>query len=66
MDDSLSRKKTFVPDYTVKVVTDVVYIRVKYANYRTCRVATEIERNFKDSTKEPDNWQEEIERVRSQ
>lgn len=62
----VNRKATFIPDYSVKVITDVYFLRVRYQHYRDALRATDLERAYSN---DPDNaevssgWQEEIEKV---
>ena len=55
----------FVPDYTVKVLTDVTYFRLKYTAYKSAKLASEIERTYKDTANGSvnSNWEAEIEKV---
>ena len=41
--------QTFVPDYTVRAVTDLVYFRISSALYQAARNATLIERAQRDA-----------------
>ena len=55
----------FLPDYTVKVLTDVTYFRLKYTAYKSAKLASEIERTYKDTGggSANSNWEAEIEKV---
>jgi metal transporter CNNM len=56
---------TFVPDYSVKAVTDLVYIVIKRSLYLAAKRATLMERSHKigDPSSEVDD---EVEKVRLQ
>lgn len=55
-------KYTFLPDYSVRAVTDVLYMRVRRSLYLAAKRATLMERSTKDSTT-PDQFDAEMEKV---
>lgn len=62
----LKRRATFIPDYCVKVLTDVYFLRVRHDHYRHALAATELERvynNDPDKANGNTEWQDEIEKV---
>ncbi|ODN06176.1 Metal transporter CNNM2 [Orchesella cincta] len=62
----LKRRPTFMPDYSVKVITDVYFLRLKYDHYRHAVAATELEKAYcNDPEKTGSNyeWQYEIDKV---
>jgi len=62
----IKRRPTFIPDYSVKVLTDVYFLRLKYDHYRHAVAATELERAYSnDPEKSASNyeWQYEIDKV---
>ncbi|CAL8077533.1 unnamed protein product [Orchesella dallaii] len=62
----IKRRPTFIPDYTVKVLTDIYFLRLKYDHYRHAIAATELEKAYSnDPEKTASNyeWQYEIEKV---
>jgi len=59
-----SKRRTFVPDYTVKVTSDLLYLMMKFSAYHAAILATEIERANADPVKVNNkDWQDEIEKV---
>lgn len=62
--DLKSKKRTFIPDYTVRVTTNLHYLMLKYSAYKAAILATGIERSNADPTQAHSNyWQEEIDKV---
>lgn len=57
-------RHTFVPDYTVRAVMDVLYIRVRRSAYLAAKQATLMALSRKDSTDE--HFDDEVEKVRFQ
>jgi len=58
------KRRTFVPDYTVKVTSDLLYLLMKFSAYHAAILATEIERANADPVKVNNkDWQDEIEKV---
>lgn len=55
-------KYTFLPDYSVRAVTDVLYMRVRRSLYLAAKRATLMERSQKDSTGQ-DQFDAEMEKV---
>jgi hypothetical protein len=55
---------TFVPDYTVRAVTDTYYIRIKRSFYLAAKRATLMERSKKEESNAGDNFEDEVEKVR--
>ncbi|CAG7730498.1 unnamed protein product [Allacma fusca] len=55
----------YIPDYTVKALTDVTYFHLKYTAYKAAKLASELERNYKDpgNAAANSNWEAEIEKV---
>ncbi|XP_014237046.1 metal transporter CNNM4 isoform X1 [Trichogramma pretiosum] len=51
----------FVPDYTVRAVTEVFYVRVKRSLYLTAKRATLLERTHKDMNQ--DQFDDEVEKL---
>lgn len=59
-------RATFIPDYSVKVVTDCYHLRLKYDTYRHALAATELERVYNENPENMDvnnELQQEIEKV---
>lgn len=54
-------RHTFVPDYTVRAVMDVLYIRVRRSAYLAAKQATLMALSRKDSTDE--HFDDEVEKV---
>ena len=62
--ETKSKRPMFTPDYTVRVLTDVHYLMIKYSAYKAALLATVIERNNADPNRiQNKNWQDEIDRV---
>jgi hypothetical protein len=58
------KRRTFVPDYSVRAITDLHYLVIKYSAYKAAILATGIERANADPSKAlSKNWQEEIDKV---
>lgn len=57
--ETKAKRPMFTPDYTVRVVTDVHYLMMKYSAYKAALLATVIERNQNQNK----NWQDEIDKV---
>lgn len=60
--DSMLRY-TFVPDYSVRAVTDVCYARIKRSLYLAAKRATLMEQSKKGSV--TDNFNDEVDKVSS-
>lgn len=56
-------RHTFVPDYTVRAVTEVFYVRVKRSLYLAAKRATLLERSQKDPSPSNDQFDDEVEKV---
>lgn len=54
---------TFVPDYTVRAVTEVHYLRIKRSFYLAAKRATLMERSKKEESNAGDNFDDEVEKV---
>lgn len=54
---------TFVPDYTVRAVTEVYYLRIKRSFYLAAKRATLMERSKKEESIAGDNFDDEVEKV---
>ena len=59
--DALLRH-TFIPDYTVRAITEVFYVRIKRSLYLAAKRATLMERAKKDTQSE-DHFDDEVEKV---
>lgn len=57
-------RHTFVPDYTVRAVTEVFYVRIKRSLYLAAKRATLMERSQKDPQPSQDQFDDEVEKVR--
>ena len=55
-------RHTFVPDYSVRAVTEVFYVRIKRSLYLAAKRATLLERSQKDSSNQ-DQFDDEVEKV---
>lgn len=60
--DSMLRH-TFVPDYTVRAVTEVFYVKIKRSLYLAAKRATLMERSQKDPQPSQDQFDDEVEKV---
>ncbi|XP_012250855.2 unextended protein isoform X2 [Athalia rosae] len=60
--DSMLRH-TFVPDYTVRAVTEVFYVRIKRSLYLAAKRATLMERSQKDPQPSQDQFDDEVEKL---
>lgn len=58
-------RHTFVPDYSVRAVTEVLYIKIKRSLYMAAKRATLMERSQKDNTisSPGDQFDDEVEKV---
>jgi len=54
-------RHTFVPDYTVRAIMEVFYVRIKRSAYLAAKQATLMARSRKDSTDE--RFDDEVEKV---
>jgi metal transporter CNNM len=57
-------RHTFIPDYTVRAITEVFYMRIKRSLYLAAKRATLMERAKKDTQGE-DHFDDEVEKVNS-
>ncbi|OXA64215.1 metal transporter CNNM4 [Folsomia candida] len=58
------KRRTFIPDYTVRVATDLHYLMMKFSAYKAAMLATVIERSNADPSKiQNKNWRDEIDKV---
>jgi hypothetical protein len=55
-------RNTFIPDYTVRAITEVFYVRIKRSLYLAAKRATLMERAKKDTQSE-DHFDDEVEKV---
>lgn len=60
--DSMLRH-TFIPDYTVRAVTEVFYVKVKRSLYLAAKRATLLERRQKDPLPTQEQFDDEVEKV---
>jgi metal transporter CNNM len=60
--DSMLRH-TFIPDYTVRAVTEVFYVKVKRSLYLAAKRATLLERRQKDPLPSQEQFDDEVEKV---
>ncbi|KAH8400558.1 hypothetical protein KR222_006666, partial [Zaprionus bogoriensis] len=56
-------RQTFVPDYSVRAATDVIYIAIKRSLYLTAKKATLLEKSRKSGTFSSDVFDDEVERL---
>ncbi|XP_015609987.1 metal transporter CNNM4 [Cephus cinctus] len=56
-------RHTFVPDYTVRAVTEVFYLKVKRSLYLAAKRATLLERSQKDPKPSHDQFDDEVEKL---
>ena len=54
-------RHTFVPDYTVRAITEVFYVKVKRSLYLAARRATLLKKSQKDPSQ--DQFDDEVEKV---
>lgn len=55
---------TFVPDYTVRAVTEVFYLRIKRSFYMAAKRATLMEKSKKEESNAGENFDAEVEKVK--
>ncbi|XP_029669173.1 metal transporter CNNM4 isoform X2 [Formica exsecta] len=60
--DSMLRH-TFIPDYTVRAVTEVFYVKVKRSVYLAAKRATILERRQKDPLPNQEQFDDEVEKL---
>ncbi|KAL6423179.1 hypothetical protein ACFW04_010093 [Cataglyphis niger] len=60
--DSMLRH-TFVPDYTVRAVTEVFYVKIKRSLYLAAKRATILERRQKDPLPSQEQFDDEVEKL---
>ncbi|KOC59188.1 Metal transporter CNNM2 [Habropoda laboriosa] len=60
--DSMLRY-TFIPDYTVRAVSEVFYVKIKRSLYLAAKRATLLERSQKDSLPGQEQFEDEIEKL---
>jgi hypothetical protein len=58
-------RHTFIPDYTIRAITEVFYVRIKRSLYLAAKRATLMER-AKKGTQGEDHFDDEVEKVRNQ
>lgn len=56
-------RQTFVPDYSVRVSADVIYIAIKRSLYLTAKKATLLEKSRKSGTFSSETFDDEVERL---
>ncbi|XP_015116244.1 metal transporter CNNM4 isoform X1 [Diachasma alloeum] len=56
-------RHTFVPDYTVRAITEVFYVKVKRSLYLAAKRATLLERSQKDPSPSQDQFDDEVEKL---
>lgn len=54
---------TFIPDYMVRAVTDVVYLRVNRSLYQAAKSATLLERAQRDANNRTLDYESDLEQV---
>lgn len=59
-------RHTFIPDYTVRAVTEVFYVKVKRSLYLAAKRATLLERSQKDPLPSQEQFDDEVEKVETQ
>lgn len=57
------RSQAFVPDYTLRAITNVVYLRVTRSLYQAARSATLLERAQRDATLRVHDYESDLEQV---
>lgn len=57
-------RHTFVPDYSVRAVTEVFYVKVKRSLYLAAKRASLLERSQKDPSPSQDQFDDEVEKVK--
>lgn len=58
-------RQSFVPDYSVRAVTDVTYIAIKRSLYLTAKRATLLGKSQKPGTENVAEIDDEVEKVRN-
>lgn len=61
--DSLLRH-TFIPDYSVRATTEVLYLKIKRALYLAAKRATLMERSKKGENQTDQQFDEEVDKVK--
>ncbi|XP_043468398.1 unextended protein isoform X1 [Leptopilina heterotoma] len=56
-------RHTFIPDYTVRAVTEVFYVKIKRSLYLAAKRATLLERSQKDISPSTDQFDDEVEKL---
>ncbi|XP_037731889.1 metal transporter CNNM4 isoform X1 [Drosophila subpulchrella] len=56
-------RQTFVPDYSVRAISDVIYIAIKRVLYLTAKKATLLEKSRKSGTFSNETFDDEVERL---
>jgi len=56
-------RQSFVPDYSVRAISDVVYIAIKRVLYLTAKKATLLEKSRKSGTFSNETFDDEVERL---
>lgn len=60
----VKKRPTFIPDYSVKVVSDVYFLRIKFEQYHHARAATEMEKVYEAGSGSGGELQDKINKVR--
>ncbi|XP_039233267.1 unextended protein-like [Drosophila yakuba] len=56
-------RQSFVPDYSVRAISDVIYITIKRVLYLTAKKATLLEKSRKSGTFSSETFDDEVERL---
>ncbi|XP_033215511.1 metal transporter CNNM4 isoform X2 [Belonocnema kinseyi] len=56
-------RHTFTPDYTVRAVTELIYVKIKRSLYLAAKRATLLERSQKDISPSTDQFDDEVEKL---
>ncbi|XP_034666172.1 metal transporter CNNM4 isoform X1 [Drosophila subobscura] len=56
-------RQSFVPDYSVRAITDVIYIAIKRVLYLTAKKATLLDKSRKSGTFSSETFDDEVERL---
>lgn len=56
-------RQSFVPDYSVRAISDVIYIAIKRVLYLTAKKATLLEKSRKSGVFSSETFDDEVERL---
>lgn len=56
-------RHTFIPDYSVRAISEVIYVRIKQSLYQAAKQASLLERTKRDTTQGEDHFDDEVEKV---